>query len=132
MTAVRDQKLEIFYDGACHLCSHEISYYRKKDTQSRINFVDISRPDFIAEEHHLEPAKVQTVMHARARSGEVITGVDAFFAIWDEIDGFKKFSKIGRLPPIKLVLKAAYHVFASYIRPILPKKKNCALPETKP
>lgn len=80
--------LQVFYDGACPLCSREVAVYRRRDQLGRIAWVDISRPEFQAAEFGLDPARVQQVMHARAPDGGVFTQITAFVKIWQALPGW--------------------------------------------
>ena len=116
------EKVAVFYDGACHLCSREIEHYRKKDTREAFSFVDISLPSFQAVELGLDPIQVQKVMHVRAPSGELKTGVDAFIEIWNHLPGFEPLARLATKAYVRPFLDLGYHAFAR-IRPFLPKKK---------
>jgi predicted DCC family thiol-disulfide oxidoreductase YuxK len=78
-------KLQVFYDGACPLCSREVKHYRQRDRHSRIEWVDIANPEFRADAHGLDPTRVQQVMHARLPDGRVVTEVGAFIKIWEAL-----------------------------------------------
>jgi len=119
--------IKILYDGRCYLCSFEISYYLKKDIQKRLEPIDITTPEFKAENLGLDPVAVQRRMHVILPQGEVKIGVDAFIEIWKVIPGSRFLAKVVNLPIIKTFAKLAYDCFALGIRPYLPKKKTCDL-----
>jgi len=78
----RDWPMQVFYDGACPLCSREMRHYQKRDRLHRMEMVDISRADFAAEKFGLDPVKLQQMMHVRMADGRVFTQVRAFVKIW--------------------------------------------------
>ena len=43
------EKIILLYDGACSLCDFEMDIYKKKDKLKLISFVDISEPQFRAD-----------------------------------------------------------------------------------
>jgi predicted DCC family thiol-disulfide oxidoreductase YuxK len=118
------EKTLIYYDGKCRICSAEMEYYRKIDRAARLGLVDISTPDFVAEGHGLDSKKVQKFMHARRPDGTLVTGVDAFIAIWDVIPGWRTMATVARSPLARPFLEMGYRLFAE-VRPYLPKKKSC-------
>jgi len=115
--------LTLYYDGLCPLCSREIDYYRKKVAgDPGVSFVDITAPDFVAEQHGLDARRVHRVMHVRY-DGKVYTGPDAFLAIWKRIPGHAWMARVGSWPVIYQLGWLAYHAFA-WIRPLLPRRKR--------
>jgi predicted DCC family thiol-disulfide oxidoreductase YuxK len=79
----RDWPMQVFYDGACPLCSREMAHYRKHDRHGRLETVDIAAPGFDAGKYGLDPEKVQQMMHVRMADGRVFTQVRAFVKIWE-------------------------------------------------
>lgn len=118
---MKTAKTTVYFDGACPLCSREIAHYRKKDTEGRLHYVDISRSDFDARREGLDPDKVKKHMHVRLADGELAVGVDAFIAIWNELPGYGPLAKLAGLPGINLLLRGGYRLFAE-VRPYLPKR----------
>lgn len=116
-------RLIVYYDGLCPLCSREIDHYRLKAPAGQVSFVDISTPDFFATEHGLDPVAVQKHLHVRL-DGRVATGVDAFFAIWEVIPGFRWLRTFLSLPGVNWLARLFYELFA-VVRPLLPKR-TCA------
>ena len=74
--------LQVFYDGACPLCSREVAHYRKKDNRHHLHWIDIATPAFDARAYGLDPARITQVMHARTPDGTLYTEVTAFIQIW--------------------------------------------------
>jgi len=116
-------KLEVYFDGLCRVCSREIEYYRKKEVQGQIRWVDITAPEFSASNEGLDPLEIQKVMHVRDSEGRLHTGVAAFIEIWKVIPGFRPVARLASCKPIRPVLDVGYQVFAK-IRPYLPKRKR--------
>jgi predicted DCC family thiol-disulfide oxidoreductase YuxK len=117
------QPVEIFYDGKCVVCSLEMDRYRRHKHADRLKFVDISSPQFKAQDFGLDPKDVQKVMHARNKDGELKTKVDAFIAIWEVLPGYEFAAKLAKKPWIRPFLDVGYEGFAK-IRPFLPRKKG--------
>lgn len=120
-------KLEVYFDGLCRVCSREIEYYRRKETQGMIRWVDITAPDFSATREGLDAQAIHRVMHVRDFDGRVHTGVSAFIEIWKLIPGFRMVAHVASFRLIRPIFDLGYAAFAK-IRPYLPKKKrlDCA------
>ena len=119
------ETLKVYYDGLCHLCSREINHYKRMRGSENILFIDITTPDFKAEVEGLDPVLIHKSIHVRSRSGEILTGVNAFIGIWSELPALNFLVPLARLAPVHAVLKILYATFAA-IRPLLPRK-SCEL-----
>ena len=116
-------KIQIYYDGLCHLCSREIDHYRKVKGSENLEFVDITADGFNAQDHGLDPKAVHQVMHVRDTNGQVATAVEAFLVIWRALPSYQWAARLVALWPVKGVALVGYHAFAR-IRPYLPKRKR--------
>ncbi|NBX67756.1 MAG: DUF393 domain-containing protein [Proteobacteria bacterium] len=114
---------QVFYDGACHLCSREINHYRKKVTTVPFEYIDISAPDFDAKSYGLNNEKVQLEMHIKCEDGAVRTGVEAFLEMWRRMPSFQKLAWALDREWVKPILRLGYFTFAR-VRPYLPKRKR--------
>ena len=117
-------QLTVYYDGACPLCSREINAYRRRQGADRIQWQDITASDFDAAAVGLNAAALRARFHARLRNGQVVTGVDAFLAIWRELPGLEWLARIASLPVLRQLLDMGYFCFAK-LRPYLPRRKDC-------
>lgn len=116
-----DRKVTVYFDGLCHLCSREISHYRKMKGSEQLAFVDITHPDFRPEKEGLDPERVHREMHVRKADGSLAIGVDAFIAIWEVLPRYHVAARLGRSSVPNLFLRAGYQVFAA-VRPFLPRR----------
>jgi predicted DCC family thiol-disulfide oxidoreductase YuxK len=121
--------LTIFYDGACGVCSTEMKYYRSIADQ-RIVFIDISSPDFIADQHGRDNNDFQRELHVMDASGKFYTGVEAFRALWVSLPSpfYPLLAKLVGLPGINLTSRVGYSIFAR-LRHFLPSTKSCRVPD---
>jgi predicted DCC family thiol-disulfide oxidoreductase YuxK len=107
--------VQVFYDGACPLCSREVRHYRKRDREGRIDWIDIARPDFRPEDFGLDLQRLQQVMHARLPDGRVVTQVGAFVKIWEALP-WSPFTGLLRLilkiPGMLALANLFYRAFA--------------------
>ncbi len=115
--------LRVYFDGLCPLCSREIEHYRKRDTDSRVEWVDITRPGFDAKREGLDPDAVHRVFHVRTSEGLLISGVDAFIEIWKTIPSLNSWVRVARAPGARLLMKLGYSGFVR-LRPYLPRRRR--------
>jgi predicted DCC family thiol-disulfide oxidoreductase YuxK len=123
--------LTIFYDGACGVCSTEISYYRSIADQ-RVRFVDIAAVDFDAGQFGKTIDEFQDRLHANDAEGRYFTGVEAFRQLWEALPSpfYPLLSTFVGLPGINLAARTGYAFFARY-RHLLSSKHTDSCPITK-
>jgi predicted DCC family thiol-disulfide oxidoreductase YuxK len=122
--------LTVFYDGACSVCSREMSYYRSKADQ-RVQFVNIASEDFCAESYGKTNEDFQRELHVRDAAGIFYTGVEAFRTLWDALPSpfYPLLSSFVGLPGINLAACVGYRLFAKF-RHLLPQSNSsCHMPE---
>lgn len=117
------QKLKVYYDGLCKVCSKEIGHYKKQSGSEHIEFIDICSAQFNADLEGLDPVQVHKVMHARREDGTIATRVDAFIEIWKVLPKYHRLAKLASMSFIKLGLEVGYSGFAS-IRTYLPRDSS--------
>ena len=72
---------EVFYDGACPVCTREIAMYRKSFAQQDIQWKDVAATDqMVAPDLSREDAIKR--FHVRRADGSLVSGAGAFLAIW--------------------------------------------------
>lgn len=120
----QETKLRLYYDGACHLCSREVEGYLRVDKNKKLVPVDISASDFDAESEGVDANLVNKYFHVKNHNGELIDGVEAFAAIWDELGILSPLSWFSKTMLGGFAMHLSYVVFAE-IRPYLPKRKEC-------
>lgn len=116
--------LKIFYDGACGVCSKEMTYYMSIADQ-RVEFIDISAKNFRAKDYGKSNDDFQSKLHARDNKGTFYTGVDAFRRLWDSLPHpfYPLLSTLIGMPIVHFSARFGYSVFSRY-RHLLPRKKN--------
>ena len=125
-TQENTQKVTVYYDGLCRLCSSEINHYISAKGADKIVFKDITSQQFNAKAEQVDEFLVHKIMHVKSASGELKTRVDAFIEIWETLPNYRWAAKVIRTPGIKSLAEVGYDVFA-FVRPYLPRKKalNC-------
>lgn len=109
MTA--DFDIEVFYDGACPLCTREIRMLQRLDRRQRIRFVDIAADGFAAGSIGLSWQTLMQRIHGRLPDGTLVEGVEVFRRLYSAV-GFKKLVALTRLPVVSQLLDLAYSGFA--------------------
>ena len=115
-------KSKIFVDGNCIVCDMEVAHYKKIAPES-FDIVDIAAPGFDAAAYGLTPEAVQAHMHLLTPEGKVLTGIEAFIHIWNQIPKYHWAARAIRWPGVYTLSLIAYDVFAKY-RYLLPKRKR--------
>lgn len=120
--------LTIFFDGACGVCSAEISHYRSI-ADRRVVFVDIAADDFDAQMFGKTTHEFQEKLHARDADGRFFTGVEAFRRLWVSLPSpfYPLLSSFVGLPVIHFSARVGYAFFARF-RKFLPSKRATSCP----
>jgi len=115
-----DQKLAVFFDGACPLCRKEIDFYRKKDRVGEIDWIDVSRCESGILGSDLTREDALRRFHVRSSSGELLSGGRAFAEVWRSLPGFRWLGRTAQNQLISGILEIAYRSFL-VIRPTVQK-----------
>ena len=111
------KKDKVYYDESCHVCSWEINKIRERGEACGIEFIDISGSDFDPTDRDFESEMIGEF------GGEETIGAETFRKLYEKI-GFKNSVAFSRLPIVRNVFNLGYYIFAYWIRPYLPKKKD--------
>lgn len=110
----RDSKnnLKLLYDGECPICKREICILQKKDSQTKINFIDISSKEFSPfENNNIDYNTAMSQIHAIDDKGNLLVGISAFATVYASCQ-LLVTSTLLRIPFIKMILKPLYTLFA--------------------
>jgi predicted DCC family thiol-disulfide oxidoreductase YuxK len=100
--------LTVVYDGTCLLCRREIGIYGDLKPNTLVCFVDVSDaalPPGTTREQLLAPFRV------RSRVGELLSGAQAFLALWAVLPGWRWLARAGRLPGAAWAMERGYRLF---------------------
>jgi len=107
-----ENNLKLLYDGECPICKREICILQKKDTQSKVTFVDISSDEFSpVEQNNIDYNTAMSQIHAIDSKGNVLVGLPAFAAVYARSQ-FLATSTFLRIPFIMKILNPFYTLFA--------------------
>ena len=119
--------VELFFDGACPVCRREANHYRKQMDSDSLTLTDIAAAGFDAAAHGLDAKRVQQTIHARLPDGKVVTGIDAFAAVWSKLPRYRWLVPVTRTPGVRQLMQLGYAGFAA-VRPHLPgRTKACTV-----
>ena len=102
--------LTVLYDGACPLCRREIGIYRGLRPNSPVCFADVSDsaqplpPDATREQ-------LLARFHVRSSDGQLLSGAQAFLALWAALPGWRWLALAGRLPGAAWAMERTYLLF---------------------
>ncbi len=121
--------LTVLYDGACPLCRREIGVYRDLQPlhpDSPVCFADVSDAA-ISLPPTLPPGTTREQLlarfHVRGRDGVLLSGAQAFLALWAELPGWRWLALVGRLPGAAWLMERGYRFFLRW-RPMLQRRAS--------
>ena len=102
--------LTVLYDGACPLCRREIGIYRSLRPNTAVCFADVSDAAV-----PLPPGTTREQLlarfHVRSRDGQLLSGAQAFLALWAALPGWRWLALMGRLPGAAWAMERGYRLF---------------------
>ena len=111
--------LTVLCDGACPLCRREIGVYRGLKPNTPVCFADVSDAAL-----PLPPGTTRDQLlarfHVRSREGQLLSGAEAFLALWAALPGWRWLALVGRLPGAAWVMERTYRLFLRW-RPTLQR-----------
>lgn len=110
-------KSTVYFDGSCALCRAEIGYYRRKDRDHALCFVDISEAGAVPPEGTTRERAMKR-FHVRASDGHVLTGAAAFVEVWARLPRWRLAARAASLPGALIAMELGYRIFLP-VRPLL-------------
>jgi len=111
------QKLTIWFDGSCPLCSSEIALMKRLDRRGAIDFIDVASSQDA--DCPVDRAELLARFHAR-ENGELLSGAGAFAAMWRAIPLLRPLGLLARIPLVLAFLERCYIGFLRF-RPRLQR-----------
>jgi predicted DCC family thiol-disulfide oxidoreductase YuxK len=113
-------RLTVYFDGSCPLCTAEISHYRKLDRAGAVAFSDVSSPD-CSPGPDLARGTAMARFHVRAQDGRLLSGAEAFAALWRIMPGpWRVLGHVAGWRPVTVALEGVYRLFLP-VRPALSR-----------
>jgi len=105
----------VWFDGDCPLCRQEVAFIRRLDRRGAIDFVDLTLGGTCPTDREALLKR----FHAReAGAVDLVSGAEAFAAMWRAIPLLRPFGQLARIPPVLWLLERAYRGFL-HVRPTL-------------
>lgn len=99
-------KPTVIYNGDCPICSREIGIYRARiGAVGDLRFVDLNDVDLAALGLTRDDAARR--LHV-VEDGRLLSGVDAFLALWRATPGFGWLARVVGLPGVRQAAGAVY------------------------
>ncbi len=114
--------LTVLYDGACPLCRREIAVYRDLQplqSSSPVCFTDISNAS-VSLPVGTSREQLLARFHVQGRDGQMLSGAQAFLALWAALPGWRWLAFAGRVPGAGWVMERMYRLFLRW-RPMLQR-----------
>lgn len=114
-SSLQSWKIKMLYDGECPLCMREVNMLKERNKHyGAIKFVDISSKDYSPKENEgLDYITVMGRIHAVLSDGTVLTDVDAFRRLYEEV-GLGWIYVITKYEPMATIANAIYKIWAKY------------------
>ncbi len=111
--------LTVLYDGACPLCRREIGLYRGLPSGAPLCFADVSDA---AQPLPAGSSRAQLLarFHVLDADGRLLSGAQAFLALWAVLPGWRWLARAGRLPGAAWAMERVYRLFLR-LRPALQR-----------
>lgn len=111
--------LTVLYDGACPLCKREIGVYRTLRSDTPVCFADVSDAS-VSLPSGTTRQQLLARFHVQRESGELLSGAQAFLALWSVMPGWRWLALAGRVPGVAWLLELTYRLFLR-VRPRLQR-----------
>jgi predicted DCC family thiol-disulfide oxidoreductase YuxK len=113
--------LTVLYDGACPLCRREIGVYRglRPRPNTPVCFADVSDAA-LPMPPGTTRAQLLARFHVRTSQGQLLSGAQAFLALWAALPGWRWLALAGRLPGAVWAMERTYRLFLR-LRPTLQR-----------
>ncbi len=116
-TISKPQGTTVFFDGDCPLCSAEIKFYRTRDLEKRVNFIDV-RSNSKLLPRGLSHDRALARFHLVTKDNAVLSGAPAFSEMWRQVPGFYWLGVISSLWGLSWGFEILYRLFL-FLRPVI-------------
>jgi predicted DCC family thiol-disulfide oxidoreductase YuxK len=108
-------RLTVFYDGGCPMCSREINHYRRLLPRMPIEWVDITNQPDRLRDYGLALPDVMASFHVMDEAaGRMHIGAHAFVRLWEALPGYRWLARTVSALHLSSVLDRVYRRFAGW------------------
>ncbi|MGR8978857.1 MAG: thiol-disulfide oxidoreductase DCC family protein [Gammaproteobacteria bacterium] len=107
----RNDKITVYYDGACPKCIRDRERYEKLSgkTDGDVCWFDITGRDDELHKLGIDPQKALSELHVKDSSGRIVSELDAYILLMEKIPKLKPVAWLIGLPLIRPLLARIYH-----------------------
>jgi 3-demethoxyubiquinol 3-hydroxylase len=102
--------ITVLYDGACPLCRREIAVYQNAQANEPLCFVDVASADVALPDATPRP-QLLARFHVIDRSGQLVSGAEAFIVLWSALPGWRWLARLERVPGAVWAMEQLYRLF---------------------
>lgn len=106
-----NDKLTVFYDGACPKCIRDRETYERLSDSSanKVCWFDITGNDQQLREMGIDPLKALSELHVRESNGGIVSELDAYILLMNRVPLLKPVAWLIGLPLIRPLWAKLYH-----------------------
>lgn len=110
MTQTNDTKTAVLYNADCPVCSLEINHYAAYSSREAlpIRFDDLNTTNTL-EAWGIDQDRAARRLHV-VKDGELLDGIPAFIALWEQMPKYHKLAKLVSLPGVYHLACVVYDV----------------------
>ncbi len=103
-------KLKVYYDGACPVCVRDRRYYEKLAGagRDRVEWVDITGRDQELKKQGIDPGAALRELHVRDPQGRIHRELDAYGLLFSRVLWLKPLAWAVKLPGLRGLLSGGY------------------------
>jgi len=105
--------IKVFFDGKCGVCSREINHYKSLDIEKKFDWINIAVNGTALNNRGVTQAQALLYLHVININDDLLVGVDAFIAIWQEFPKWWLLAKLIKNPLFYHLAKYCYKYFAN-------------------
>lgn len=106
------EKVIMFFDGGCPLCSREVAHYKRMDKSNNVRWEDINLQPSVLAEFGLSYSAAMKHLHVRDTSGNIVKGAYAFYTLWKALPGYRILARLIGFPVFLKLMDKFYELFA--------------------
>jgi len=98
-----DDTVTGFYNGACPVCRPEIAHYQTlaRRRPAALAWRDLADDPEALAGYGITPEDAKRRLHALDEAGRLVSGVDAFLAIWRNLPVYRHLAGVVALPAVR-------------------------------
>lgn len=106
-----NEKIVVFYDGACPECVKDRCWYEKLagEEVTNVDWFDITGKEKQLHEMGIDPQKALTELHVKDENQCILSELDAYILLMNRVTKLKPFAWLINLPFLRPTISKLYH-----------------------